>query len=280
MITRRLNIDLSPLWSDRDGRYTLRFLDTNLQMQAILAKRIKETSPIVTVRRERGPTIEQIHLSLKLINPIIFAEAINRGRNNSHSNFGTYETHQISGYWFKELCRAIYYLDCIKKTLGRYELNHIARLTNRDWSYVEQFVDQRVGRVIGPTNTQERIPLEPIGLEDIERARRNSESNGTNNPIPVAMRAPETIDELVLGTFPINPNHQTRRTERREPLQNTYQMRYINVPTIEAIGQYQVDISPSPSPQTIYRDEAVFDPMDQEESNHNDNNEDETEEFT
>lgn len=174
---RRLSIDLSSLWLSQSQRFILRYQDISEFKQNELAGRIKRANKIRTVRRENGPTKEIIKQILLEINPILYAEAPHRGERNGYYNDDTYRTfnvyavHTISGWVFKNLCQAIYYIACRRRRLTRDEVYRIADLTTFNHEEIDQLLDREYPN---PERNQEpQETVSEITMEDIENARMN-----------------------------------------------------------------------------------------------------------
>lgn len=237
MRERKLKINLEGLWDNSNQSFTVRYKDINLTSQHLLAKRIKETAIQSSIRKENGPNIPTIQEALNEINPIIFSEYTGewyRGRKAFGKNVATY----LAGYHFKSVCEAVYLTTCRKKELTSQQIIKIARSSMRDWETVENYVNSRLSII--PEEDERITPIEDIGIEDIRRAREQTQNRPNNrNRIPEATfhnsfteelnRLEEseniTIDEgnnNQLGTFytthnPTETNHITNQ------IQETYE---------------------------------------------------------
>lgn len=196
MNTGRIPINLAPLRFET-GRFTIRFTDINEPKKNLLAKRIKETASIYTIRRASGPSLLKIYNTLTEINPIIFSENICRDYipRESTRNFNIYEVMSIQGYYFRKLCAAIYHIDCLKRPLRRKEIEDIAYLTCGDWHQSQSFVQNNfVPTVIEISPIRQTVTIPEIGLEEMERVRLRAISNGADQ-VPNSMFSRETEEE-------------------------------------------------------------------------------------
>lgn len=192
----RLGINISELWQT-ENKFTLRFRDISEEQKTKLSTRIKLTAPYYTIRKERGPTIEDIKNTLTEFNPIIFAEGQAYGNDRqSYKNFGVYVIRSMSGYYFKEICRSIYCLKCLKRKLKRREYSGILRTTTSSWTAIDVILDRNRIENIGPNNPISSAPQNiEIGMTDLENIRRNIENQGYTN-VPRGMyQREETIEE-------------------------------------------------------------------------------------
>jgi hypothetical protein len=193
MIEKKLRINLSGLWDNPNGFFTLRYQDLNEEKKTQLATRIKLIAPQRTIRKVDGISIEDIKLTLTEINPIIFSEqqTTENGyrssrRINSYRRFNTLSSRTLDSYRFKDLCQAIYKINCLKKNLTNGEIYTIANLSTQLHDSVTRYLEPRL-RSNNPTEEEERISLiSDIGIEDIRHAREQAESRGADN-IPDGM---------------------------------------------------------------------------------------------
>lgn len=180
MINRKLNIDFSPLWTNPNQIFTLRYQDMNEPCKLLLAKRIKETAKQQRIKKTTGPSIQDIYETLTELNIIIFTEnQCNDGTytpRNSYRNFNFSSIKTISGYQFHNLCQAIYFILCIKREKTTKEITDITKLIHQNRGIVRNFVDT----YFRTRNQEEQrnTPPEELGLEDIERARNTAIENG------------------------------------------------------------------------------------------------------
>ena len=187
----------------------------------MLARRIKEVSPILTVRRERGPTTEEIHTTLKLINPIIFAENFHGRSRNQWSSFGRPNVRTAAGYMFKQICKAIFILHCRKTPVTRRQIMEIANLTCQNYQEYERYLDRhwtsQIPREIRLRTAEQPLPSQEVGIEEIEFARIRAESNGANS-IPSIMHAIEPInDETDALLSELVTRQQNRDSQESQP---------------------------------------------------------------
>lgn len=240
MSERKFNYNLESFWENPDNLFTVRFRNLHENLKTTLAKRIKETAPQYSIKKPTGPTIQDIYNTLEEINPIIFGEAHRssyRYNRNSYRNFNRTPTRTMTGWWYQNLCQAIYFIDCIKRPLTRDEIFKIIRLTEVTWEKIDDFLDNRIG--IEQEETERIQPIQDIGIEDIERARANAERNGAN-------RIPDNVfqrDEITENTqqIEIRPGNIIGRTElERIRNQTNRQNRPIALPRIIIIGQYNM----------------------------------------
>ncbi len=212
----RLGLDLSRFWEPHPTiiKFILRFKDLSEQKRLILAKRIKDTAYSYSIRKNSGPDIQKIAEALEEFNPIIFAEAeagwIPYG---SHQNFGVGRAYTLNGYNFKEVCKAVYKLTCLKRKLTKQEIKNIAFLTFRDVTKVVNFVDQNY-QGTEPIRTGTQITEIPeIGMNDLEQIRR-----GLGGGIPSGMLAREEEPEITFS-YAIRDNP---RSEIQTDLERNY----------------------------------------------------------
>ena len=191
---RKFQLDLTELWQNPNNRFTVRYRNIDEEQKKNLAKRIKEIAPQRSIKKTTGPSEQAIYETLMEINPIIFTEVIinNEGRRASwyagEKAFGTYNIKHIAGYNFKNLCRAIYQIDCLKRELKIREIERIVQLTHQDWNTISNFITRNMGNreQLRRTEGEEPEIPEEMGIREIERARATAESNGAGN-IPNAM---------------------------------------------------------------------------------------------
>jgi len=198
MIEKKLKIDLSPLWNEEIGTFTIRFLNINEKEKRILAQRIKDVAKQARIRSLRGPNIQDIYETLMEINPIIFGEY---NQNYIHRTINGYKTFNktnsrtLDGYFFHELCKAIYLINCLKRDLNKQEINSIAYLTCQSWDKVIHYTDQHY-QTRHEEEIERRNIIEDIGIDDIKRAREHAEENGADRiPDGVFTREPENNEE-------------------------------------------------------------------------------------
>lgn len=223
--------DLSGLWANSEARFALRFLNINESYQDVLATRIKECAPYTRIKKENGPSIEQIKEALKEINPIIFSESYRQPR-RQHRCFGTYETYKLEGYQFNQVCKAIYKMVCLKRVLMRDEIQKIAYCSNKNWSEVVTYINRVLpqSEPVDPFDYEpiEEIPnVEEISMQEIERVRRNVENRRIPDlmyePAPAEieeiseMRRPDWADQMLIQHQSLN--NPRNRAERRQHLQ-------------------------------------------------------------
>lgn len=186
LINRRLNTDLSPLWTS-DYRFILRFRDMSEEKQTNLGKRIKETAPYATIRRQRGPTVEQIHECLLEFNPVIFAEDARSNHRHSYSSFATYKAFTMTSYCYKKVCESIYKLLCLKRPLRRAEIERIVSTTTINWNITSAFMENHFPLNESLITPEERQSAREMGLEEIHQLTRRIEDSGITN-VPREMR--------------------------------------------------------------------------------------------
>lgn len=219
MIEKKLKIDLSGLWDNPHGFFTLRYQDLNEEKRTQLATRIKLVAPQSKIRSLYGPEIEDIKQTLFEINPIIFSEnqEANNGYRvqpiNSCRRFNTLSIIALGSYRFRELCQAIYKINCVKRNLTENEIRNIADLSSQNYTEVTSYLEARLPRNANRT-IEERISLiQDIGIEDIRNARERAESNGADN-IPDGMYDNgQRINNIEFDPFDITENEMDRRIE-------------------------------------------------------------------
>ena len=170
--------DLSSLWTNRENRFILRFHNISDEMKRILATRIKETSPIRTLRTKESVTVDVILNTLMQINPIIFAEH----QRNYHSwittdsprCFGKSTVQAIEGWWFKILCTSIYKITCLKRELATHELTRIVQLTTTSEG-AQDFLATTIRTNTTLGSIERPLPHDEVGLDEIEQARLRAE---------------------------------------------------------------------------------------------------------
>lgn len=198
MVERKLKIDLSGLWVNPNGFFILRFQDLSEEKQTQLATRIKLTAPQYSIRNmQRGPTIEDLKIVLREINPIIFSEdTYNENRSlNSYRRFNFNAATYIAGYRYKDLCQAIYKTICIKKGPSQNDYKHIAHLSCPDWLKVDEYVNRHLSTNNTVIQTAQRLRItEDIGMDEIRQARERAINDGAER-IPSEMYLPEFPEE-------------------------------------------------------------------------------------
>jgi hypothetical protein len=202
MIEKKLKIDLSPLWNEQTDKFTIRFQDVNEKEKRHLAQRIKDIAKQAKIRNVSGPTVQTIYETLEEINPIIFSEYNQRNQYRTITGYRVFNINNsraLNGYFFNNLCQAIYLINCVKRELLKKEIQSITYLTCQNWDRVIQYVDRNY-RIRDPEETERRNIIEEIGIEDIQRARRVAEDNGANRiPDGVFEEKHEEIDEIING---------------------------------------------------------------------------------
>ena len=167
MSNTKIKINISKLWVPTD-RFTLRYKDINSLNQNLLAKRIKEVAPQYKIRKENGPTIEQIQEVLLEINPIVFGEETTSFY--STRTFNRNNANSLSGWTFRQLCKSIYKILCLKRNLTRNEITTIISLTTGNYRATRTFMGEAMptGGIV--EDTPQPLPtVEEIGLSDIEQ---------------------------------------------------------------------------------------------------------------
>ena len=202
MKDKKLKIDLSPLWTNVNNEFLIRFKNLHKKQKILLIKRIKATAKQSRIRDSNGPSIQFLYEILEEINPIIFQERTPTWRGtNIWSGFGTSQCYNITGYYFAKLCQGIYKASCLKRNLTSEEYKRIAYLSNRNWGKVCEHIDQHFG-------TQNNIleanvtPIEDLGMCDVESVRNRAERNGSNS-IPDEILEPRTEIERTIRIDPI-----------------------------------------------------------------------------
>lgn len=170
MTPRRLPLSLAALWGDTDTpQFQIRYRDISEKLQNCLSKRIKETSPIITVRNSPKANLNTIHEILLEINPIIFSEGPER-RGYPSNPWTRSHTKTLDGFNFRTLCRIIYLLTCRKKPLDTFNLHRAAYLTSTNWALTLNHIDTAI-RVIFNTTAEPQVRDTEISLEDVTRVR-------------------------------------------------------------------------------------------------------------
>ena len=136
---------------------------------------------------------------------------------NSYQNFNMNVAFGISGYNYRKLCQAIYFLVCLKRPLKRDEIKTIASTCNGNWTLVSEYVDNHFVRTSDEVEEIHETSIPEVSLEEITRARQRVEENGSEE-IPSSMRE-ETIEIGSLNFFQ-NDQRPRNREERRRPLQS------------------------------------------------------------
>ena len=182
MTNQRLNINISSLWENPENKFILRYRDISNDMQIILAKRIKTIAPQWSIRRETGPTIEQIKNTLAEINPIIFGENTRNPRyGNSYRSFNVLDANYIAGWVFHSLCQAIYKILCVKRRLNSDEIHSIIYLITRDRNITRSIIDEYYGTIHSTREQPPELPtVEELGLEEISNIRECLANNRTS----------------------------------------------------------------------------------------------------
>jgi hypothetical protein len=109
----------------------------------------------------------------------MFNERYNRLPENSYKRFNMNHSYSIQGYYFKELCQSLYRTICTVKPLTHTELCHVANLTFRNWSKVTDFINQHYHE---PFVENQETVVEELSLEELTRARINTEEHNSNGP--------------------------------------------------------------------------------------------------
>ena len=200
MIQKKLKIDLSPLWNQPSQKFTVRFLDVNEKEKRILAQRIKDVAKQARIKNLNGPNVQTIYETLSEINPIIFGEYHQRNTYRQVQGYRVFNintSRSLSGFWFHQLCQAIYMIDCLKRDVTKNEMYDIAYLTIQDWDIAQNHVNQNY-TIQDPEERERRVLLDDIGMDDIANARRTAEDNGANRiPDGVFEEEHEEIEETL-----------------------------------------------------------------------------------
>ena len=231
MIAKRLNFDLSQLWENPDNLCVIRFKDLIEPTKNILATRIKETAPQWRIRNSHGPDIQTIYETLTELNPIIFSERQAEIRDryyprNSYRNFNFSAAHHISGYNYKNLCQALYFIICLKRRpFRRYEIQRIVSTVNSNWNLISRFMERFPQENTQPTEEPNNVETSEVGLDEIGQARQNAETHGANNiPIEMQERPPLKIMTKRLNglqyKIKINPWEETTTFALADELNN------------------------------------------------------------
>lgn len=215
----KININLDPIRVNPQGKFIIRFSDTNEQTKNLLTTRIKETATQRSIRMATdhgGPTLEQIYQALKSINPIIFAENISNTyiSSNASQNFGIFRTYTLTSYYYTKLCQAIYQIVCIKRPLKKTEMQRIAFLTCGNNRLADTYVRNNFIEQVNENNNQELTTIPEMGLEDMERIRHTAEINGAGN-IPRGMLNYEPEEEEIVRE-PSTPDEDLSLLEEDE----------------------------------------------------------------
>ena len=203
MIDKKLKIDLSPLWNQNIGKFTVRFQDINETQKRILAQRIKDVARQTRIRNIHGPNVQLIYETLLEINPIIFGEYHQREAYRQVTGYRVFNINSVramNGFWFHQVCQAIYMIDCLKRDLTKKEMTDIVYLTCQDWDTVQRYVSDNY-RIQDPEETERRPLLEDLGMDDIAHARQIADENGANR-IPTGVFEEEhenILDEIIDG---------------------------------------------------------------------------------
>ncbi|MFA5695854.1 MAG: hypothetical protein WC917_00110 [Bacilli bacterium] len=200
MIQKKLKIDLSPLWNQPSQKFTVRFLDVNEKEKRILAQRIKDVAKQARIKNLNGPNVQTIYETLSEINPIIFGEYHQRNTYRQVQGYRVFNintSRSLSGFWFHQLCQAIYMIDCLKRDVTKNEMYDIAYLTIQDWDIAQNHVNQNY-TIQDPEERERRVLLNDIGMDDIANARHIAEDNGANRiPDGVFEEEHEEIEETL-----------------------------------------------------------------------------------
>lgn len=202
MTQKKLKIDLSPLWNQPSQKFTIRFLDINENQKRILAQRIKDVAKQARIKNQNGPNVQTIYETLTEINPVIFGEYHQRNAYRQVQGYRVFNINNaraLSGFWFHQLCQAIYMIDCLKRDITKNEMYDIAYLTIQDWDVAQTYVNQHY-TIQDPEERERRVLLEDIGMDDIANARHMAEDNGANRiPDGVFEEEHEEIEETLHG---------------------------------------------------------------------------------
>lgn len=173
MSIRKIPANFEELWANPNNKFILRYKNIDEQYQKILAKRIKETTNLITLRRSVGPTAEEIHELLLEINPIIFAEAYD-SRNEPYA-FSKNNTYGINGWIYKRLCQGIYKALCKRRPMDTGEIEQLAYTIQPSYSLrriwersQEQYQNQGIERP---------LPHQEIDLQTINNATNHLRIN-------------------------------------------------------------------------------------------------------
>lgn len=178
MSRKKINLNREKLWKNPNNSFCLRFNDISIKAQCLLAKRIKEASPIKhTKSTTKGPTIEKIHEYLKEINPIIFAEGFSENPyidRNEKRSFGIYNITSLTSERFRDLCSLIYQFS-IKENLNKKTLKRCLKQTTRNF-HKRREINEILTEIRNPSQEiQQKIIIKELDIKEIERVRLKNE---------------------------------------------------------------------------------------------------------
>lgn len=170
MLNKKLNINLSPIQTNPDNKFIIRFNDISEQTKNVFVDTIKLEATIQTIRSKIP--ITTIYSILEEINPILFAES--KTQSGYKHNFSSYLIRKLNKKTFHSLCKIIYWLST-NKHLNRTQLNTIIYSTNFLNNNYE-IIRETINNYLTPPTQDKPLDHSEVNISTITQTREKAET--------------------------------------------------------------------------------------------------------